>query len=144
MAPRRDALVVNQDIPMRLLITPVTEAKPLKNAANRQNPSNPAYKSAMDVVLRMGNLSLETKEAIVQQLERECAQTEEALDTLAGRYSFSTEETSAAAYGDATALAHYNSLPNVQLPNFYGNALEFPKWWQMFYFLVDPQKFHKS
>ena len=53
------------------------------------------------------------------------------------RVGFSTEETSAAAYGDATALDHYNSLPNVQLPNFYGNALEFPKWWQMFYFLVD-------
>ena len=32
---------------------------------------------------------------------------------------------------------HYNSLPNVHLPDFYGNSLEFPKWWQMFTYLVD-------
>ena len=31
----------------------------------------------------------------------------------------------------------YNALPNIQLPPFYGNSLEFAKWWQMFIYLVD-------
>ena len=59
------------------------------------------------------------------------------LDSLARRFNFRTDEASAAAYGDEKAVAQYNALLNVQLPPFYGNSLEFAKWWQMFIYLVD-------
>ena len=59
------------------------------------------------------------------------------MDALAGRFNLKTEEASTAAYGDEKAVTQYNALPNVQLPPFYGNSLEFARWWQMFIYLVD-------
>ena len=73
----------------------------------------------------------------VRAQARPDAAKKDALDTLAGKFDYNSSQTSAAAYGDASALAQYNQLPNVQLPPFYGNTLEFPKWWQMFICLVD-------
>ena len=70
----------------------------------------------------------------IDQLEKKPA---DQLDALAGRFSMKTEEVSTAAYGDEKAVAQYNALPNVQLPPFYCNSLEFAKWWQMFIYLVD-------
>ena len=57
------------------------------------------------------------------------------MDVLAGSFDFRTDEASAAAFGDEKAVAQYNALPNFQLPPFYGNSLEFAKWWQMFIYL---------
>ena len=131
--------VHNKDIPRKPLISTPKEAKPLQktSVANRPKEMSREQKNAIDVVWGLGNISLETKSAIVQSLMQDCAPKADALSELTGKYGFSTDETSAAAYGDAAALAHYNSLPNVQLPPFYGNSLEFPKWWQMFTYLVD-------
>ena len=59
------------------------------------------------------------------------------MDALTGRFNFRIDKASAAAYGDEKAIAQYNTLPNVQLPPFYGNSLELAKWWQMLIYLVD-------
>ena len=59
------------------------------------------------------------------------------LDALDGRFNLKTDEASTEAYGDEKAVAQYNALPNVQLPPFFGNSLEFAKWWQMFIYLVN-------
>ena len=74
---------------------------------------------------------------ISQQLDHPEKKPSEQLDALAGRFNLKTEEASTAAYGDEKAVAQHNALPNVQLPPFYGNSLEFAQWWQMFIYLVD-------
>ena len=81
---------------------------------------------------RIGKLQMLSQQ--LDQLEKKPA---DQLDALAGRFNLKTEEASTAAYGDEKAVAQYNALPNVQLPPFYGNSLEFAKWWQMFIYLVD-------
>ena len=74
---------------------------------------------------------------ISQQLTHSEKKPSDQLDALAGRFNLKMEEASTAAYGDEKSVAQYNALPNVQLPPFYGNSLEFAKWWQMFIYLVD-------
>ena len=74
---------------------------------------------------------------MISQLTQSEKKPGDQLDALAGRFNLKTDEASAAAYGDEKAVAQYNALPNVQFPPFYGNSLEFAKWWQMFIYLVD-------
>ena len=37
----------------------------------------------------------------------------------------------------AKGMEPYTNIPNVHLPPFYGNSLEFYKWWEMFKTFVD-------
>ena len=89
-------------------------------------------------IISLSGLSAERKlQMISRQLDHPEKKPSDQLDALAGRFNLKTEEASMAAYGDEKAVAQYNALPNVQLPPFYGNSLEFAKWWQMFIYLVD-------
>ena len=60
-----------------------------------------------------------------QQIDQLEKKTPDQLDDLTGRLGIRKDQASSAAYGDETAVAQYNALPNVQLPPFFGNALEF-------------------
>ena len=88
-------------------------------------------------ILSLSGLSAENKLKMISQLPNPEKKPGDHLDALAGRFNFRTEASSTVAYGDEKAVAHYNGLPNVQLPPFYGNSLGFAKWWQMFIYLVD-------
>ena len=88
-------------------------------------------------ILSLPGLSAERKLHMISQLTHPEKKPGDQLDALAGRFNLKTDEASTAAYGDEKAVAQYNALPNVQLPPFYGNSLEFAKWWQMFIYLVD-------
>ena len=74
---------------------------------------------------------------MISQLTHPEKKPSDQLDALAGRFNLKIDEASTAAYRDEKAVAQYNALPNVQLPPFYSNSLEFAKWWQMFIYLVD-------
>ena len=96
-------------------------------------------KKNVQKILSLAGLSADNKLKMISQLtnpEKKPGDQDQ-LDALAGRFNFRTDKEAAAAYGDEKAVAQYNSLPNVQLPAFYGNCLEFAKWWQMFIYLVD-------
>ena len=88
-------------------------------------------------ILSLSGLSAENKIKMISQLTNPEKKLGDQLDALTGRFNFRTGNASAAAYGDEKAIAQYNALPNIQLPPFYGNSLEFAKWWQMFMYLVD-------
>ena len=88
-------------------------------------------------ILSLSGLSAENKLKMISQLTNPEKKPGDQLDALAGRFNFKTDEASSAAYGDEKAVAQYNALPNIQLPPFYGNSLEFAKWWKMFIYLVD-------
>ena len=96
-------------------------------------------------ILSLSGLLAECKLQMISQLTNPEKKPGDQLDASAGRFNLKTDEVSTAAYEDEKAVAQYNALPNVQLPPFYGNSLEFAKWWQMFIYLVDknpkiPQK----
>ena len=88
-------------------------------------------------ILSLSGLSAECKLQVISQLTNPEKKPGDQLDALAGRFNLKTDEASTAANGDEKAVAQYSTLPNVQLPPFYGNSLEFAKWWQMFIYLVD-------
>ena len=88
-------------------------------------------------ILSLSGLSVESKLKMISQLTNPEKKRGDQLDALAGRFNLKRDEASAAAYGDEKAIAQYNALPNVQLPPFFGNSLEFAKWWQMFIYLVE-------
>ena len=91
----------------------------------------------LEIMSLQGITSEEKAERIAQLQGHANANPSDDLDKLADKFNFKVEETGAAAYGDDKALAQYNTLPNVYLPPFFGNPLEFAKWWQMFTYLVD-------
>ncbi len=78
-------------------------------------------------ILSLSGLSADNKLKMISQLTNPKKKTGDQLDALAGRFNLRTDEASPAAYGDEKAVAQYSALPNVQLPPFYGNSLEFAK-----------------
>ena len=94
--------------------------------------------ASLKKIISLPGVSSDRKlQMLSQQLDQLEKKPSDQLDVLAGRLGIKLEETSTAAYGDEKAVAQYNALPNVQLPPFFGNSLEFSKWWQMFIYLVD-------
>ena len=117
-----------------------TQVQPERAAA--QVMGRPAdFKSkgaSLKKIISLPGVSSDRKlQMLSQQIDQLEKKTSDQLDALTGRLGIRKEEASSAAYGDETAVAQYNALPNVQLPPFFGNALEFHKWWQMFIYLVD-------
>ena len=88
-------------------------------------------------ILWLSGLSAENKLKMISQLTNPEKKPGDQLDALAGKFNFRMDEGAESAYGDEKAVAQHNTLPKVQLPPFYGNSLEFAKWWQMFIYLVD-------
>ena len=80
-------------------------------------------------ILSLSGVSKEEKLRMISKLDEPGKNPTDNLDALTGKFNFKTDETSTAAYGDDKALVQYNALLNVQLPPFYGNSLEFTKWW---------------
>ena len=116
------------------------QAQPERAATQAMGrPVEGKYKGeSLKKIISLSGLSVERKlKMISQQLDHAEKKPSDQLDALAGRFNLKTEEGSTAAYGDEKAVAQYNALPNVQLHPFYGNSLEFAKWWQMFIYMVD-------
>ena len=122
-------------------VPPVSALRPQPERAATQvmgRPKADRFKSEnVQKILSLSGLLAEKKLLMISQLTNPEKKPGDQLDALAGRFNLKTDETSTAAYGDKKAVAHYNALPNVQLPPFYSNSLEFAKWWQMFMYLVD-------
>ena len=60
------------------------------------------------------------------------------MDSLAKRFHLQIEETGAELYSAPQPYSgQYHTLPEVKLPKFYGNPLEFHKFYAMFTCLVD-------
>ena len=117
-----------------------TQNQPERAAAQAMGrPVEGKYKGeSLKKIISLPGVSSDRKlQMLSQQLDQLEKKPADQLDALAGRFNLKTEEASTAAYGDEKAVAQYNALPNVQLPPFYGNSLEFAKWWQMFIYLVD-------
>ena len=117
-----------------------TQMQPERAAAQAMGrPAEIKAKGAsLKKIISLPGVSSDRKlQMLSQQLDQLEKKPADQLDALAGRLGIKTEEASTAAYGDEKAVAQYNALPNVQLPPFFGNSLEFAKWWQMFIYLVD-------
>ena len=94
--------------------------------------------ASLKKIISLPGVSSDRKlQMLSQQIDQLEKKPSDQLDAFTGRLGIRKDEASSAAYGDETAVAQYNALPNVQLPPFFGNALEFNKWWQMFIYLVD-------
>ena len=118
--------------------TPVADKNPVTIPAT-QRKREVAKEDGVNLtqaILNMEGVALPDKVKLMSLLNEPTQNRQEAMDTLTEQFHL-RPETSTAAYGDATSVAQYNALPNVHLPPFYGNSLEFAKWWQMFIYLVD-------
>ena len=104
----------------------------------------------LKVVLESEGLTPQQKEFMVNNLIREFAEEEgtgmqsraeamaEDMDSLAQHFHLKIEETGAELYSAPQPYSsQYHTLPDVKLPNFYGNPLEFYKFYAMFTCLVD-------
>ena len=101
-------------------------------------------------VLESESLTPQQKEYMMNNLMREFAEEEGAgmqsqagamthdMDSLAQRFHLKIEETGAELVSAPQPYSgQYHTLPDVKLPNFYGNPLEFHKFYAMFTCLVD-------
>ena len=101
-------------------------------------------------VLESESLTPQQKEFMMNNLMREFAEEEgmgmqsqagamtHDMDSLAQRFHLKIEETGAELFSAPQPYSgQYHTLPDVKLPNFYGNPLEFHKFYAMFTCLVD-------
>ena len=104
----------------------------------------------LKAVLENESISPQQKEYLVNNLIKEFADEDGAgmqskagamapeVDSLAQRFHLKIEETGAELYSAPQPYSgQYHSLPDVKLPNFHGNPLEFHKFYAMFTCLVD-------
>ena len=126
--------------PVNVPTVNVTQVQPERAAAQGMGRSADLKSkgASLKKIISLPGVSSDRKlQMLSQQIDQLEKKTPDQLDALTGRLGIRKDEASSAAYGDETAVAQYNALPNVQLPPFFGNALEFHKWWQMFIYLVD-------
>ena len=137
MGARVEAMALG---PVNVPTVNVTQAQPERAAAQGMGRSADLKSkgASLKKIISLPGVSSDRKlQMLSQQIDQLEKKTPDQLDALTGRLGIRKDEASSAAYGDETAVAQYNALPNVQLPPFFGNALEFHKWWQMFIYLVD-------
>ena len=138
MGARVEAMTLGQvNVPPMSTLRAQPERAAAAQAMGR--PAEGKYKGeSLRKIISLSGFTAERKlQMLSQQLDHLEKKPSDQLDALAGRFNLKTEEVPTAAYGDEKAVAQYNALPNVQLPPFYGNSLEFAKWWHMFIYLVD-------
>ena len=137
MGARVEAMALG---PVNVPTVNVTQVQPERAAAQGMGRSADLKSkgASLKKIISLPGVSSDRKlQMLSQQIDQLEKKTPDQLDALTGRLGIRKDEASSAAYGDETAVAQYNALPNVQLPPFFGNALEFHKWWQMFIYLVD-------
>ena len=137
MGARVEAMALG---PVNVPTVNVTQAHPERAAAQDMGRSADLKSkgASLKKIISLPGVSSDRKlQMLSQQIDQLEKKTPDQLDDLTGRLGIRKDQASSAAYGDETAVAQYNALPNVQLPPFFGNALEFHKWWQMFIYLVD-------
>ena len=142
IAERVDALTLGPTNVPPINVPPSNVLRPQPQRAATQVMGRPVMpdnfkRENVQKILSLSGLSSDRKLRMISQLTHPEKKSGDQLDALAGRFNLKTDEAPTAAYGDEKAVAQYNALPNVQLPPFYGNSLEFAKWWQMFIYLVD-------
>ena len=137
MGARVEAMALG---PVNVPTVNVTQGQPERAAAQGMGRSADLKSkgASLKKIISLPGVSSDRKlQMLSQQIDQLEKKTSDQLDDLTGRLGIKKDQSTTAAYGDETAVAQYNSLPNVQLPPFFGNALEFHKWWQMFIYLVD-------
>ena len=137
MGARVEAMALG---PVNVPTVNVTQVHPERAAAQDMGRSADLKSkgASLKKIISLPGVSSDRKlQMLSQQIDQLEKKTPDQLDDLTGRLGIRKDQASSAAYGDETAVAQYNALPNVQLPPFFGNALEFHKWWQMFIYLVD-------